>query len=202
MKIDLVQAEKLIGLARQSILDFFENKKTEASDEIKSEFSKKTGCFVSLYIGKSLIGCIGYSDPVFPLYKAVIKSAKAAAFEDPRFPPMKKEQMKDLRIELSVLTEPEELEAEKPEDYLNKFNIGVDGLIIKDDFGSGLLLPQVAIEWGWDKEEFLNQTCVKAGLGPECWKDMRRRIYKFQAQVYVEDNGKVIKKNIEEKQGN
>ena len=194
MKVTIDQAKKLIDLARQSIQDYFDNKDTEASEEIKDEFSGKSGVFISLYVDEELIGCIGYAEAFFPLYKAVIDGARGAAFEDPRFPAMRKEQLQKLRVELSVLTEPIEIEAEEPEDYLKQFKVGEDGLIIKDDFGGGLLLPQVAVEWDWNEEEFLNQTCKKAGLDPDCWKDMRRHIYKFQAQIFTEEDGQIVKK--------
>ena len=194
MKIDIKQAKKLIGLARQSINDFFDGKDTSASNEIKEEFGKKSGAFISLYIGDNLAGCIGYSEPLVPLYQAIIEVSRAAAFEDPRFPSLKKEQMKDLRVELSVLTEPEEIEVDKPEEYPEKIEVGKDGLMVKDEFGYGLLLPQVAVEWNWDSKEFLNQTCVKAGLNPDCWDNMKRNVYRFQAQIYTEKDGEIVKK--------
>ena len=144
MNINLDQAEKLIGLARQSILDYFDNKDTIASEEIKKEFGAKSGAFISLYIKGKLIGCIGYSEPLVPLYQAIIEVSRAAAFEDPRFPPMGQEQIDDLRIELSVLTEPEEIEVKSPDEYIKEVKVGVDGLMVKDEFGAGLLLPQVS----------------------------------------------------------
>ena len=196
MKIDTKQAKKLIDLARQSIADYFNDKKTEASPAIKNEFGKKSGVFVSLYVKDELIGCIGYAEPLVPLYQAVTEVSRAAAFEDPRFPPMKKSQMKDLRIEISVLTDPKEIEVNSPDGYPKKVKIGVDGLMVKDEFGWGLLLPQVAVEWGWDSKEFLNQTCKKAGLSPDCWDNMKRNVYKFQAQVYTEKNGKIVEKKL------
>jgi uncharacterized protein (TIGR00296 family) len=196
MKINLSQAKKLIALARQSIIDYFDNDKTEASAAVKKEFSKKSGVFVSLYVKEELMGCIGYAEPLVPLYQAVIEVSRAAAFEDPRFPPIKKSQMKDLRIEISVLTDPKEIEVNAPEEYPSKVKIGKDGLVIKDEFGWGLLLPQVAVEWGWNAKEFLNQTCVKAGLSPDCWDNMKRNVYKFQAQIYTEENGKIVEKKL------
>ncbi len=95
--IQLEQAKKLINLARDVISAYFENKEFAVSKEIKSEFKDDTGVFVSLYVKDELIGCIGFAEPVMPLYQAVIDAAKGAAFEDPRFPPLKKEQLKGLR---------------------------------------------------------------------------------------------------------
>lgn len=194
--IKLSQAKRLIKLVRDSISDFFDNKEARISGDIKKKFGEKQGVFVSLYVDAELVGCIGYPEPVLPLYKAVIQSAIGAAFEDPRFPPLKKEQMKNLRIEISVLTKPEEIKVKDPSEYPKKVKIGVDGLVIRDEFGSGLLLPQVAVEWGWDSKKFLSETCRKAGLPPDCWDNMKRNVYKFQAQIFSEEKGKVIEKKL------
>lgn len=194
--ITLSQAKKLIKLARDSISTFFEGKEIKIPDAVKSEFKEDKGVFVSLYVNDELIGCIGFPEPVLPLYEAVIRAARSAAFEDPRFPPLRKEQMKDLRIEISVLTKPEEVVVKEPSEYPKKVKIGVDGLMIKDEFGSGLLLPQVATEWGWDSERFLCETCRKAGLEPDCWNNMKRNVFKFQAQVFTEEKGKVVEKKL------
>lgn len=192
--IQLEQAKKLINLARDTISAYFENKEVVVSKDIKSEFKEDTGVFVSLYVRGDLIGCIGFPEPVMPLYKAIIDAAKGAAFEDPRFPPLSREQLKDLKVELSVLTNPEEIVVKDSSEYPSEVEIGKDGLVIKDEFGSGVLLPQVAVEWGWDSKEFLNQTCMKAGLSPDCWNNMKRNVYKFQAQVFVEKDGKIAEK--------
>jgi hypothetical protein len=160
------------------------------------EFKDVRGVFVSLYIKDELIGCIGFPDPTMALAKGVVSAAQGAAFEDPRFPPLKKSQMKDLKVELSVLTKPEEIEVKKPSEYISKVKIGKDGLVIRDEFGAGLLLPQVAVEWGWDSKEFLDNTCKKAGLSPDCWCNLKRNVYKFQAQVFTEEKGRIIEKKL------
>lgn len=188
----IVQAEKLIKLARGAISAYFSGKDLKVSAALQKEFSAESGVFVSIYVGDELNGCIGFPEPIIPLWEGVVKAALGAAFEDPRFPPLQKEQLKKCRIELSVLTKPEKIEAKKVDDYFAAIEIGRDGLMIKDEFGSGLLLPQVPEEWSWDKEEFLNQTCRKAGLEPDCWRDMRKKIFKFQAQIFTERHGKVV----------
>jgi uncharacterized protein (TIGR00296 family) len=194
--IKLEQAEKLIKLARKAVSAYFKGREIDVEDDIKKEFGEDSGVFVSLYLGEDLIGCIGIPRPIMALYKAVIQSAKGAAFEDPRFPPLREDQFDDLRVEISVLTEPEDIEVKDPTEYPDKIEIGKDGLMIKDEFGSGLLLPQVAVEWKWDAKEFLNQTCRKAGLEPDCWCNNKRNVYKFQAQVFAEENGKVVEKKL------
>jgi uncharacterized protein (TIGR00296 family) len=194
--IKLEQAEKLIKLARGAISTYFKGKEVPVSDDIKKEFGEDSGVFVSLYIREDLIGCIGIPRPTMSLYKAVIQAAKGAAFEDPRFPPLREDQMDGLRVEISVLTEPEAIEIKDPKEYPENVEIGKDGLMIKDEFGSGLLLPQVAVEWKWDAKEFLNQTCMKAGLSPDCWCNTKRNVYKFQAQVFAEENSKIVEKKL------
>jgi len=198
-KLTVRQAEKLIKIARDSIIAFFNDREYTIPDSLKKEFKEERGVFVSLYVQDTLIGCIGFPEPIMSLAEGVASAAKSAAFEDPRFPPLKKEQMKDLRVELSVLSKPEEIEVKKPSEYLEKVKVGVDGLVIRDEFGAGLLLPQVATEWGWEPKEFLTNTCRKAGLEPDCWNNMKRNVYKFQAQIFTEKDGKVIEKKLENK---
>lgn len=193
--IKLEDAKELIKLAREAISSFFEGKEPKVSEHVKRRFSRRSGVFVSLYVGGELNGCIGFARPVHPLWKAIILAARGAAFEDPRFPPLKKEFMPRLEIELSILSEPAEIKVKKPEEYLKKIKIGRDGLLIENEFGSGLLLPQVPVEWGWDVEEFLKQACMKAGIEPDAWKDLRKKVYKFQAQIFREKGGRVIEKH-------
>ena len=192
--VTLAQAKDLIKLARDSILAYLENRDPKIPNSIKEQFKEESGIFVSLYVGEDLVGCIGYPEPVLPLWEAVKDAARGAAFEDPRFPPVTKEQFKDMIVELSILTKPEVIEVKDSSEYPSKVEIGKDGLVIKDEFGSGLLLPQVAIEWGWDSKKFLCETCRKAGLSPDCWDNMKRNVYKFQAQVFTEKNGKIVEK--------
>ncbi len=196
MKITVGQAEKLIKVARDSISGFFDEKEYKVPAEVKKEFSMERGVFVSLYVDDELIGCIGFPEPIMGLTESVASAARSAAFEDPRFPPLKNEQMKGLRVELSILTEPEIIDVSKPSEYPKKVEVGVDGLMIKDEFGTGLLLPQVAVEWKWDATEFLDNTCKKAGLEPDCWNNMKKNVYKFQAQVFTEEKGKVVEKKL------
>ncbi len=197
MKITIKQAEKLIKLARNAISAVFKGKEEfKIPEEHKKEFKEEKGVFVSLYIDEELIGCIGFPEPDRSLADAVVNAAQGAAFEDPRFPPLKKKQMNDLRVELSILTEPKEIEVNKASEYPKKVKIGKDGLMIRDRFGAGLLLPQVAVKWGWNSKEFLDNTCKKAGLSPDCWNNMKRNVYKFEAQVFTEEKGKVIEKKL------
>ncbi|MBD3248610.1 AmmeMemoRadiSam system protein A [Candidatus Woesearchaeota archaeon] len=194
--MEVKQAEKLVKLARKSISAYFKGEDVKTGAGLKKEFDEKSGVFVSLYIDDELVGCIGYVEPTMPLWESVVQAAQGAAFEDPRFPPLTKKQYKKLKIEISVLSKLREIDVKKPSEYLSKIKIGKDGLVIKDEFGYGILLPQVAKDWDWGPEEFLNQTCLKAGLSPDCWNNMKRNVYKFQAQVFTEDKGRVVEKKL------
>ncbi len=179
------QGKKLIVLARKAIESVFTGKKMDLN-EYKKEFPDKQGVFVTLKLNNELKGCIGFAEPTMPLYEAVVESAKAAAFEDPRFMPLEENELNNVKIEISVLTKPELIKVKTPEDYVKQIKVGKDGLIVKYGPFSGLLLPQVAIEYDWDAEEFLNRTCEKAGLSSDTWKNKKCNIYKFQAQIFKE----------------
>ncbi|MDP2750078.1 MAG: AmmeMemoRadiSam system protein A, partial [Nanoarchaeota archaeon] len=155
------EGEELIKLARKVIesrldgLDFDEMHLGKVS-----HLNKNQGVFVTIKINGELRGCIGYPLPVFPLYEAVMRSSDAAAFNDPRFPPLSKKEYGKIKLELSVMTNPKKISVVKLEDYKKKVKVGQDGLIVSFHGYSGLLLPQVATEYGWDAEDFLGQTCV------------------------------------------
>jgi len=138
------------------------------------------GAFVTLKKRGQLRGCIGYPEPIKPLGDALLDSAASAALRDPRFPPVTPDELPDLELEVSVLTKPE------PVANIEDIQVGKHGLIIRQGFTSGLLLPQVATEWGWDRETFLEHTCQKAGLPKDAWRgDVE--ILSFSAEVFGED---------------
>lgn len=191
---NLMQGKKLIKLARDSISSNFKGDGVSVDDDIKKEFNEKQGVFVTLTKEGELRGCIGFAEPVMELWKGVVEAAKAAAFEDPRFSPLEKRELKDIAVEVSVLSKPKLIEVSNHEEYLNKIKIGRDGLVIRGDYGSGLLLPQVAPEWGWDVKEFLENTCRKAGMDGGCWKDLDNKLYSFRAQIFSGEKGKIVEK--------
>ena len=141
-------------------------------------FGEKRGCFVTLTEGGKLRGCIGFPEPVLPLIEALVDAAMGAC-RDPRFPALDASELPKIKIEISVLTRPKPV---KP----SEVKVGKDGLIVRRGFYSGLLLPQVAAEYGWSREEFLGQTCIKAGLPPNAWKGKGTEILAFQAEVFSE----------------
>lgn len=193
-KLSLEQGKELIELARKSIKYFFASGKV-LKEIAPEKFSEKQGVFVSLheFPSNALRGCIGFTTPIMPLWNTVIEAAFSAGFKDPRFNQLKLDEMDKVIVEITVLTVPEEITGEKKE-LPEKIEIGKDGLIMKMNGFSGLLLPQVSKEWQWTPKEFLEQTCVKAGLEKEDWKRKECKVFKFQGQIFKEDKpkGKVI----------
>lgn len=173
--------EKLLFIARKTIENGLSGEMLP-DFKIESEALKElTGVFVTLKKGGELRGCIGYVEPDLPLYMAVEKAAVGAAFRDPRFYPLNADELEDITIEISVLSELEQV-SEKEE-----IEIGTHGLVITLGSNSGLLLPQVPVEQGWNREEFLENIGLKAGLFSESWKDKDAQLYKFTAEVFDEE---------------
>ncbi len=139
---------------------------------------ERKGAFVTLKRGGQLRGCIGHIKGVKPLYKIVGEMAAAAAFNDPRFNPVTEAELPDLEIEISVLTPLRRIKG------IEEIEVGKHGILIEKGFHSGLLLPQVATEYGWDRKTFLEHTCLKAGLPTDAWKDGDTRISTFCAEVF------------------
>jgi uncharacterized protein (TIGR00296 family) len=190
------EGERAVRIARQTI-------EAEAKDEEPGQidapdsFRQKRGVFVTLhtYPDMALRGCIGYPEPVYSLAKALVKAAQAAC-HDPRFPYLRKGELEHVIVEVSILTVPEELKNHSKLDLPKEVEIGKHGLIMEMGFCRGLLLPQVAPEWGWGPEEFLSQTCIKAGLTPDSWMDKTCKTYRFEAEIFTEETprGKVARK--------
>ena len=152
--------------------------------EFPEVFIQKRGIFVTLTKKGKLRGCIGYPYPVLQLGDALKDAAYQAALYDPRFYPITPEELQDIDIEITILSEPITLTCpaqERP----NHINIGRHGLIVAYHGNSGLLLPQVAVEWGWDSVEFLDQTCIKAGLMPKTWEKEACIIQTFEGQIFT-----------------
>ena len=167
------QGKKLIDLARKSILSYFDNKDIHEYEVDDKLFKGKKGVFVTLNLNGDLRGCIGFPQPIMPLYRGIIEAARASAFEDPRFLPLTHDEMGEVKIEISVLTKPKMIETKEsnPSEISREIEIGKDGLIIEYSGYSGMLLPQVALEQKWNAEHFLEQTCMKAGVSPKSWKN-------------------------------
>ncbi len=186
------EGQELVRAAREAIEYYFQyNDEPQVLKGVDlDKYSEPRGVFVTLKKKGELRGCIGYPLPMFPLGKAVVKSALAAAFEDFRFTPLSENELKDLEIELSVLTVPEKISVKKPEEYLKKIKIGRDGLIIEYGMYSGLFLPQVPTEQKWGMQEYLDHLCMKAGMPPGTWKQPGVVLKSFQAEIFEEKRKK------------
>ena len=178
--LDKQEKQFLIKLARESILNHLQQNKATFSEFFSENLKVHSGAFVTLHKQGQLRGCIGYVKPFKPVQEAIKELAVSAAFNDPRFPALSLQEYEQIDLEISVLTP-----LEKVEDIAS-IEVGRDGLLVKNGFYEGLLLPQVATEYGWDVQTFLQQTCHKAGLPADSWKEEQTKIFSFSAIIFDE----------------
>ena len=171
--------KELLKIARQSVVGYLSDGKIPEF-KVSDDLQKFGAAFVTLTENGQLRGCIGYTTAVEPLYRTVSTCAVQAAVADPRFPPVKKEEIDKLHIEISVLTPLQQIKS------FDEIEIGRDGLMIFKGDRRGLLLPQVATDYGWDVTRFLEETCRKAGLSSNDYKSPEAVVYKFQAVIFGE----------------
>jgi len=197
--LSLDEGIKAVKLARNVTEQYVKNN-TLPSSELEGIFAEKQGAFVTIhtYPRHDLRGCIGIPLPIMNLKDAIIESAKSAT-RDPRFSPLEINELDDIIIEVTILTKPEIIKVNQPQDYLSNIEIGRHGLIVEQGFYKGLFLPQVPVEQGWEKEEFLSHTCMKAGLLPDAWVDKNTKIFKFSGQIFTETepSGKIKEKSLD-----
>jgi AmmeMemoRadiSam system protein A len=167
----------LLQVAHASIEARLRGEKADVTPPDK-HLAERRGAFTTLHLDGQLRGCIGYVFPVATLYETVAETAAGAAFEDPRFHPVAQDEAGRLKIEISVLSPLKPIAAE---DVV----VGTHGLVVTYMARRGLLLPQVPAEWGWDRETFLQQTCIKAGVSPDAWKK-GAKLEAFTAEVFGE----------------
>jgi len=190
LQLGLSDYEFLIAVSRTAIERFLTGRvRIAAPPNTSKQLFEKRGVFVTLKTQspRALRGCIGRPYPVEPLVEATINSSIEAATCDPRFRPLSREEFDHTLVELSVLTRPKLVKANKPLEYPMMIEIGRDGLILERGFYRGLLLPQVAVEHGMNAEEFLSQCCLKAGIPPDAWLLDGTKVYTFQAAVAEEE---------------
>jgi AmmeMemoRadiSam system protein A len=180
MLINPTHQNFLLRIARETIITMAAGETWQPDWSADDILNQELGVFVSLHKDDELRGCIGYVTGIMPLQNAVHEMARAAAFEDPRFPPVTQEEVDRLDIEISVLTPLTNV------DSISEIEIGVHGLVIEKSFYKGLLLPQVAVEYQWDQKAFLEHTCIKAGLAKDAWKEKETIIKKFSAEIFSE----------------
>jgi uncharacterized protein len=175
-EFSLEERQTLLRIAHEAIVSVLERGRFPEVPPSSPQLSEPRGVFTTLYLDRELRGCVGFASPVAPLYRAVAETARAAAFEDSRFSPVTVEEGRRLEVSLSVLSRLFPIAAAAVE-------VGRHGLLISQRGHHGLLLPQVPIEHGWDRETFLEQTCRKAGLAPEAWRK-DAVIEAFTAEVF------------------
>ncbi len=187
------EGEKAVKIARR-VIEVHVKAEQPVNIEFPPVFDQKGGVFVTLnkYPSGDLRGCIGYPEPVLKLKEALPQAAMSAS-RDPRFMPLRPDELDGIVVEVTLLTPPEEVEYDDPSELPGKISCGRDGLIISLGFNSGLLLPQVPVEYDWSEEEFLDHTCMKAGLPRDSWRQGNCTVKSFQGTIYaeVEPVGKV-----------
>jgi len=200
-ELDFEDGVYLVRLARRTVEHYLEKgEKPSVPRDVSEKLKRPGAAFVTIetYYAperRELRGCIGYIVPVKPLVETVMNVALEAAFNDPRFEPLKREELDHVTFEVTVLGPMEPLPKD-PKLRPKAFRVGVHGLVVKKGFFQGILLPQVPVEYMWDEETFLAETCVKAGLPPHCWLDEETEFYKYTARVWRE---KEPRGNIEER---
>ena len=175
----------VLGLARKVIELYVKTgKKIDIPMKYPDKMKEKRGVFVTIYKKGQLRGCIGLPYPQKPLIEGLIDAAVSAC-DDPRFKPIEKDELKNIRIEVSILTEPV-LIKDHCKNYKKEIELGKHGLILRKGAFGSLFLPQVPVEQDWNLEEYLENLCCKAGLTADCWLDPTSKLYKFEAEAFSE----------------
>jgi len=203
--VDLLSTEDgtiLVGTARQAIADYFDGKNFDPVTNVGSELRVSRGVFVTLFDkarSRGLRGCIGNPFSKASLLNETVRCAVDAATMDPRFAAVRKDEfLQSITVEVTVLSPLEDIIVKSPLDLPLNIKVGRDGLFL-DGFGTrGLLLPQVAVDEGFDEEEFLNECCLKAGLMPDAWVTGSVKVARFQGQIFSEDSpgGRVFERKL------
>ncbi len=185
MEVSKEESDRLLRIAREAIKSKVEQNTVISVSDESTLLDSRSGVFVTIKKDGMLRGCIGYPEAPWPLRKSLVLSSIAAAEEDPRFPPLTSDEISRISIEVSLLTQPTEIDVKNRKD-IDGIVIGRDGLVVENGFHRGLLLPQVASEENMNVMEFLEATCNKAGLHSDCWKDSSTKVFKFSATYYSE----------------
>lgn len=189
----------LVKMARTVVTKYLTNNTKIFDHDFKEKFSFNAGVFVTINDKSGLRGCIGFPFAIKKLSDALTDAAISASTEDPRFSSIRQNELNNLVFEVTVLSDAEEISTSSPEEIIQEVKIGRDGLMIEKDSQSGLLLPQVPVEYNWDVVDFLNHTCHKAGLPNGSWKDKDTKISKFQGIIFREilPNGEIVREKFQ-----
>jgi AmmeMemoRadiSam system protein A len=192
MQLAEEQKDLLLYIARKTIEAIITGKNIPDFKVDDSQLNELCGAFVTIHKNGNLRGCIGNIIGHSPLWETVRKMAAEASQNDPRFSPVTEDEFEKIDIEISVISPFEKI------DDIEKINIGEHGIFVKHGYYQGLLLPQVATEYGWDRKEFIEHTCMKAGLHRDCYRNSKCEIFIFSATVFGEKNrSKKQEKNID-----
>jgi len=192
----------LVGTARQAITHHLDGKNFDPTDRADSELSIRRGVFVTLFdklMSRGLRGCIGNPFPKTSLLNETVRCAVEAATMDPRFAPLRQDEfLRSIAVEVTVLSPLEHIMVKSPLDLPLNIKVGRDGLFVDGVGTRGLLLPQVAVDEGFDEEEFLNECCLKAGLMPDAWVTGSVKVARFQGQIFSEEapGGRVFERKL------
>jgi len=176
------EASILLEIARSAIVSLVNNQEFKPYPREEKILNRRSGCFVTIKQHGQLRGCIGNFQSQLPLFLEVASMAATAASKDPRFHPLNAADLDNITLEISVLSALEKI------DDIERIEVGTHGIYLEKNFSRGVLLPQVASEYGWDRTTFLKQTCQKAGLPVDAWQDADTDIYIFSAQIIKEEN--------------
>jgi AmmeMemoRadiSam system protein A len=180
MQLSVADKKELLRIARDAIESALKDTKQSEPGQHGEALNERCGAFVTLHIRGELRGCVGYIEARFPLSRTVREVAEKAAFEDPRFSPLTAEELEHVAIEISVLSPLRKIEDVK------EIEVGKHGLVLDAGYTRGLLLPQVATEYDWNRDQFLSHTARKAGLQPDAWKQKGVAIFIFTSDVFSE----------------
>jgi uncharacterized protein (TIGR00296 family) len=199
MLLNIEDGIKCVKFARE-VIEFTIKKDNMEYINLNGIFNENLGVFVSIhtYPSYNLRGCIGIPKPIMSLKKSIAEASKSV-IKDPRFPTLSSDELDRIIIEVTILTKPEKIEIDDPEEYFSKIKIGRDGLIIESGLNSGLLLPQVPVEYNWDVKDFLSNLCLKAYLPEDAWRNIKTNIFKFSGQIFteIEPNGNIKEKKLD-----
>lgn len=173
-------ATTLLAIAREAIVHQIRHQVYQPAPREEKALVQKAGCFVTIKQDGHLRGCIGSFQTERPLFQEVAAMAMASASKDPRFHPMEEAELNNFTLEISVLSPLEKIEE------IEQIEVGTHGIYIEKNFSRGVLLPQVATDYNWDRTTFLQQTCLKAGLPTDAWQAPDADIYIFSAQIIKE----------------
>ena len=174
-----------VSIARRAIVQEVTGKRSPARTAIRNDVPSGVFVTINTYPALELRGCIGFIEPVYKLSEAIEHAARSAC-HDPRFSPLKERELDNVVVEVTILTPSKLIEVKEKSDLLKAIKIGRDGLVLEYRNRRSVFLPQVPVEWEWDVPEYLENLCLKAGIGKDKWKDKDCNIFSFEGKIFKE----------------